>query len=141
MTATVTRLPSPFTVQLVQHGVAEQLARVAYFRTMEHPQADELDCVARFLLGAVGGREATDLLWSQLRDDCQRLWHLITDDWDDRDLDELTDGEWARSSFPSAGYEIDARYEKTRDRLTGEIESAIYRARVAAVEARRAVAL
>jgi len=137
-TASVTPLPGPFTVQPVPHGLAEQLARVAHFRELDHPEAHELNCVARFLIGDVGGRDAADLLWVQLRDDCLRLWHLVTDDWDDRDLDELTAAQYERLGVCSYELEQHARFERTRDRLSSEIETAVHAARYRAVAARRA---
>lgn len=116
----------------VPHGTAEQLARVHHFRQLTDtlPEAHELDPVIRFLLGRVTDhREVLE----QLHDELDQLWSLVSGDFDDDQLDELTDDEHAAAFFPSYGYEVDARYTKTRDRLIAEIEGVIWRAREAAV--------
>lgn len=121
------------TAQQVRPGTAEQLARVAHFRALEHPEAHELDAVAVFLLGDVGDAVEKLSCWDGLRDDCERLWHLVTEDWSGEDLDEMTDDE---AELPwDLG--VDACYQRTRERLIGEIESAIWRARLAAHRAIR----
>lgn len=114
----------------------EHLARLAHFRSLDLPEAHELDFVAWHLLACVGDTIATAAVWEQIQDDCNRLWHLITDDWDaDTDLDELTEDDWARYSFATQQQEVDHRYAATRERLCHDIEHA-----VALAVARRAVA-
>lgn len=121
----------------VAHGTAEQLARIAHFRAVEHTQPEELDVVALFLIGKTGDATEKLALWNELRDDCERLWFLITSDWDDRDLDELTDDDWMRHSFATQEQELAHRWAKTRDRLAGEIEGCIDRHRVMHAERTR----
>lgn len=127
MTGVITRRPQP-----VRPGTAEQLARIAHFRALDLPEVEELDIVAGFLLGDVGDVLHKQELWGQLQDDCHKLWHLLTDDWDDRDLDELTEAEYEASYFPSQGFETDARYEKTVARLAFCIDRDVWLARVEA---------
>lgn len=127
-----TTVPRPRVIP-VTNGTAEQLARVAHFRALEDTQPEELDFVALFLLGDVGDSADKWELWEQLRDDCGRLWHLITDDWDEADLDDPREAD----AGLTAAQEEQARYERTRDRLCGEIERAIHVARYRAAEARR----
>lgn len=128
----------------VPPGTAENLARIRHFRDLltgadgiDAPDAHELDAVAAFLIGDVGGRLETEAVWSEIRDDCRALWHLVTDDWCTEDLDELSEAEWARSFFATAEHEIDRRYEVTRERLADEIEQTIRLARYSAAEARK----
>lgn len=118
----------------VTHGLAEQLARIARFRNLEHIQPEELDEVAFYLIGRVDDRAG---VWERIQDDCNRLWFLITNDWDDRDLDEIPEADWARYSFSTAQQELDHRYEITRARLEHEIESAVRLARYRTAEAVR----
>lgn len=118
--------------QTVRPGTAEQLARLAHFSALEHIQPEELDAVAHFLLGDVGDVTAKAGLWGQLREDCGRLWHLITDDWDENDLLDASEADEGLT----AGQELDARHERTRDRLCSDIERRVYLARYAAIQAR-----
>ena len=122
----------------VAPGTAEQLARLSHFRGLEHTQPEELDAVAYFLIGDVGGAMRAATLWQQLCEhDAAQLWHLITDDWDEFDLDEIPEAEWARSAFATQQQEIERRYEITRDRLTHEIEHAVHLARWDAFKAKQ----
>jgi hypothetical protein len=123
----------------VAHGTAEQLARIAHFRALETVQPEELDAVALFLIGDVGDATEKLALWHELRGDAEKLWYLVASDWDDRDLDELTDADWMRHSFATVDQELAHRYGVTRDRLVGEIEGCIWRHRYAAAELRRVV--
>lgn len=125
-------LPAP-----VPHGLADQLARIAHFRALDLPEVEELDAVACFLLGDVGDAVERLSLWDELRDDCEQLWHLITADWSDDDLDDLRDDDPAWWPFTDAQV-LECRYQQTRDRLEGDIETAVRRHRYAVVEARRA---
>lgn len=136
-TPIIAPLPGPFTAQPVTAGLAESLARCAYFRLLDHPQADELDVVARYLIGNVGDPEASRDLWRQLQPTCEHLWHLITDDWTERDLDELTDAQWEALVLPTHETELDTRRENTIARLAGEIEGAILAHRIGAARAKR----
>jgi hypothetical protein len=119
----------------VANGTAEQLARLAHFQAMEETQPEELEAVALFILGRVR-RDVVDrvLFWADLQPDCEQLWHLITDDWDDRDLDEVPEVDWARFDFATAEQELAHRHERTRGRLVDEIELAIAVARTATAE-------
>jgi hypothetical protein len=130
------RAPQP-----VRPGTAENLARLAHFRALDLPEADELDSVAYQLLGAVGDTNAKRELWEQIRvGDGRELWFLIAADWDDRDLDELTEEQYRRLEPADHAEELDARYEVTRDRLVHDIERTIWLARARAAEIDAAVA-
>jgi len=134
----MTPRPVPFPTVSVQHGVAEQLARLSHFALLDLPEVHEISRVADFLIGDVGGAAQARRLWNELHADCHRLWHLISDDWDDRDLDELSFAD-ARRMDPgaTAEQELMVRYERTRDRLVADIEDRIGRGRYTAVEMRR----
>jgi hypothetical protein len=122
----------------VRCGTAEQLARLAHFRALNLPEVDELDAVACFLIGDAGDSQARRELWEQLRDDAERLFHLITDDWDSDDLDELTERQCMRLPLVALEQEIvDARYAATRERLAADIEGTVRLARYTAAENRR----
>ena len=120
-------------------NLAVQLARVAHFRSLDLPAGDvqELDFLAFALLGDVGDSLQRGALWEQLQEPAIRLWHLICDDWDDRDLDELTDRDAGRFTFATQQHEVDHRYCLTRERLEHEIESAVLLARLCTREVRR----
>lgn len=121
----------------VAPGTAENLARLSHFRGLEHTQPEELDAVAYFLIGDVGGAMRAATLWQQLCEhDAAQLWHLITDDWDDRDIDDPID-EDAALTTPQ---ELEARHERTVARLVWDIEQRISVARYDAAEAKRAAA-
>jgi hypothetical protein len=122
----------------VWHGTAEQLARIAHFRGLERTQPEEFDALAYFLLGDVGDAFTREALWANLEPDLLKLWHLVTSDWEEDDLDEVPEADWVRYSFATVAQETDHRYQITRDRLTHEIEHLIHLSRLAAVEARRA---
>lgn len=106
----------------VAHGTAEQLARLRHFRQLDLPEAHELDPVARFLIGRVG--DATEVL-EQITDELDQLWSLITEDFDDDQLDELTEDDWARHSFATQQQEADHRHTATVARLVYAIEGHI----------------
>ncbi len=112
----------------VAHGTAETLARVAHFRGLTDtlPEAHELDPVIRFLLGAV--TDPAEIL-GHLHDELDQLWSLITEDYDDDQLDELTDDDWARNSFATGQQETDHRWALTVTRLSDDIENYIRMAR------------
>ena len=122
----------------VPNGTAEQLARLSHFAGLQTVQAEEMDAVAFFLLGDVGDAESRADLWDSLRDDCDLLWHLITADWCENDLDELTEDDWAKYSFANVDQELDVRRSLTADRLVLQIEASISVCRIATAEARRA---
>lgn len=124
-------------VRPVAHGTAEQLARLTHFRALDLPEVAELDAVALFLIGDVGDPTDKLRLWQELRTDCLALWYLIASDWDDRDLDELTDADWMRHSFATQEQELAHRYGVTRDRLVSEIEGCIWRHRYSQAERTR----
>jgi hypothetical protein len=128
-------------IQAVRPGTAENLARLAHFRGLDLPEADELDSVAYQLLGDVGDTNAKRELWEQLRDgDGRSLWYLIADDWDDRDLDELTEAQCTRLPLTATEDEVtQLRYEVTRERLLGDIERTVWLARARAAEIDAAV--
>jgi hypothetical protein len=108
--------------QPVPPGTAIQLARLAHFADLDIPEADELKFTGYWILGAVGD---PDQVWESLHDDAIRLWHLISDDWDDRDLDGPDD------------LDEDTRFERTRTRLETELEHAVWLARYSESERRR----
>lgn len=112
----------------VRNGTAETLARVHHFRQLTDtlPDAHELDPVLRFLLGAV--TDPAEVL-GHLHDELDQLWSLITEDFDDDQLDELTDDDWTRHSFGDYQQEVDHRYAMTRHRLAADVESYIRLAR------------
>lgn len=112
----------------VRNGTAETLARVAHFRalTATLPEAHELDPVLRFLLGRV--TDPVEVL-EHLGDELDQLWSLITEDFADSQLDELTEDDWARGFFCTPADEELARWIKTRDRLAHDVESYIRMAR------------
>ena len=126
------------TVHLVPAGTAEQLARLAHFAGLDLPEVEELDSVARFLIGNAGDTAARQELWQQLRDNAEHLWHLITDDWSDDMLDGLRSVDYERHQIDSYDREQELRYRFTRDRLSGSIENRIEQARFAAAAAVRA---
>jgi hypothetical protein len=119
----------------VRPGTAENLARLAQLRWQDTPDAYAADEVAAWLLGAVGDRAA---LWSRLQADCQLLWHLLSEDWDEYDVDALTEQAAELCSFATVEQELAHRHTATRDRLVTEIEGAIWTARYRAHEQRRA---
>lgn len=112
----------------VAHGTAETLARVHHFRQLTDalPEAHELDPVVRFLLGRV--TDPAEIV-GHLHDELEQLWSLITEDYSDEQLDELTEGDWERYSFSTQEQEVDHRYAITRDRLSHDIECYIRMAR------------
>ena len=117
----MTRRPAP-----VPYGTGEQLARVAHFAAADLPDGDHLDDVAWFLIGAV---DDTYGLLHDLRGDLGFLWRLMAGRWAESDLDELTEDEWARLSFPTAAAEVLHRYDVTRARVAADVEAAIRAAR------------
>jgi hypothetical protein len=123
-------------IQPVRAGTAENLARLAHFRSLDLPEADELDAVAFFLLGDVGDTNAKRELWDAIRDgDGQALWYLVADDWDDRDLDDLTETQCTRLPLTATEDEVtQLRYEVTRERLIGDVERTVWLARFRAAE-------
>lgn len=138
VTATIRRLPSPYESEPVKHGTAEQLARIAHFRSLDLPEAAELDDVAAFLIGDVGSPLDRRDLFERLTDDCLLLWHLITSDWDTDDLDEVPEVDWQRHDFPTQEAELAHRYTTTVNRLTETIEGTIRWDRAAAAHRREA---
>lgn len=115
-------------LQPVRGGTADALARVAHFRnlTATLPEAHELDDVIRFLLGAV---DDTATLMAALAEDLDRLWSLATDDFDDDQLDDLSEDDFRRFDFPTYGQEIAHRRTATVDRLSDEVDRRIFLAR------------
>jgi len=115
----------------VAHGTAEQLARIHHFRQLDLPEAHELDDVMRFLIGQV-----TD--WRQvvehLGDDLDQLWSLLTQDFDDAQLDELTETDWERHSFSSYQQEVEHRHTMTVTRLVDSVEGEVHLARLVRAE-------
>ncbi|WP_100499396.1 hypothetical protein [Geodermatophilus chilensis] len=125
----------------VRCGTAEQLARLWYLRAIhagDHDVVMTVDDLVSFLLGDAGDVTARQRLWAQLDADCHLLWSLMDGLWQPDDLDELTDRDWVRMSFSTVGHEIQARYERTRERVAADIEGAVRLARYSAAEARRA---
>lgn len=125
------------TVVPVPFGTAEQLARLAHFRALDLPEVGELDCVARFLIGNVGGNTARQELWQAIRDDAEHLFRLISDDWTESDLDELRDEDWWCAEASPGGHQM-WRWMASRDRLASYIENRILLARYVASAAERA---
>jgi hypothetical protein len=119
----------------VRPGTAENLARLAQLAWQDTPDAYTADEVAEWLLGDVGDRAA---VWDHLRPDCQLLWHLVSEDWDEDDLDSLTEQAAELYSFATVEQELAHRHTATRDRLVADIEGAIWTARYRAHEQRRA---
>ena len=112
----------------VRAGTADQLARLAFHRQLEHADTEALDSVAFWIIGDVGGVGPATALWKRLRPDCLALWPLIAEDWDGGCLD-----------FDPALTEAE-RYEQTLRRLVVGIETAIWIARYQAAEDRRLAA-
>ncbi len=121
-------------IRPVRPGTAEQLARIAHFRAIEHVQAEELDFVALWLIGDAGDAVTKHELWNRLRPVCEHLWSFVTDDWDENDCDDMS----AQEAALPAGHGWDALADRTRERLATEIEGAIRLARYREAEARRA---
>lgn len=119
----------------VAAGTAETLARVHHVRQLTDalPEAHELDPVLRFLLGRV--TDPAEVL-EQLHDELDQLWSLLTEDYDDEQLDELTDADWQRHSFSSYQQEADYRHSLTVSRLVADVEGHIWRARLTHFEDR-----
>jgi hypothetical protein len=122
----------------VRCGTAEQLARLHHLRASTAHDCEIADDVSSFLIGYVGGYAASRQLHTQLDPDLDLLWRLMDGDWEPDDLDELTERDWVRMSFPTVGHEIQARYERTRERVAADIEGAVRLARYTAAENRRA---
>jgi hypothetical protein len=122
----------------VRPGTAEHLARLAQLRWQDTPDAYAADEVAWWLLGDVGDAIAKRALWQRVRDDCRHLWFLVAADWDEDDLDSLTEQECELYSFATVEQELAHRHTATRDRLVADIEGAIWTARYRAHEQRRA---
>jgi hypothetical protein len=123
-------------VQPVAHGTAEQLARIRQFRGLDLPEAHELDPVARFLIGRVP--DPAEVL-EQITDELDQLWSLITEDFDESDLDELSEDDWARHSFATQQQEVDFRHAATVSRLVYAIEGHIALHRIIRAENERPV--
>lgn len=138
MTTNLRRLPSPYEAEPVKHGTAEQLARLAHFRALDLPEATELDEIATFLIGDVGQALDRRDLWQRLQDDAEKLWHLITSDWDTDDLDEIPDADWERHDFATHEQELAHRYGVTRNRLVDGIEMTLRWERSATAHRREA---
>lgn len=120
----------------VLNGTAEALARIVHFRALDLPDAHELDAVARLLIGRVTDhREVLE----QLHDELDQLWSLVTEDFDDDQLDELTEVDWSRHSFATYQQEVDHRHLMTVARLVGSIEGHIGLARIVHAENTRPV--
>jgi hypothetical protein len=117
--------------QTVPAGAAIQLARLAHFADLDMPEAVELKFTGYWILGAVGDPAP---LWEALHDDAIRLWHLISDDWDDRDLDELPEVDYFPGMAPQVAESV--RYARTRTRLECEIEHRVWLARYDAMQSR-----
>jgi hypothetical protein len=115
----------------VPHGTADALARIHHFRGLDLPEAYELDDVTRFLLGRVPD---ADELIEQLGDDLDQLWSLLTDDYDDDQLDELSDRDFRRFDFATYGQEVSHRHSCTVARLVHDVEQRIHVARVVRAE-------
>lgn len=109
-------------------GTAEHLARLLHFRGLADalPEAHELDPLLRHFLGAV--TDPAEVL-EHLHDELDHLWSLITEDFDDDQLDELTDADWDRHDFANQQAELDHRYALTRDRLAHDVETYVRMAR------------
>jgi hypothetical protein len=125
----------------VRPGTAENLARLAQLRWQDTPDAYAADEVAVWLLGDVGWHPTPTELWERLQPDCLLLWHIVGNDWDDTDLDDLHPADadrYDRDLGTTDGMVTDARYEATRHRLVADIEGAIWTARYRAHEQRRA---
>lgn len=124
------------TVHPVAHGTADALARIWHFRQLTDtlPDAHELDAVTRHLIGRVPDHH--DVL-EHLADDLDQLWSLTTEDFDDDQLDELTEDDWAKHSFVTYQQEIDHRHLATVARLVWDIESHIHLARLVHAETER----
>jgi hypothetical protein len=119
----------------VRPGTAENLARLAQLRWQDTPDAYAADEVAEWLVGAVGNRAA---MWARLRPDSRHLWFLVSEDWDEDDLDSLTEQECELYPFATVEQELAHRHTATHDRLVADIEGAIWTARYRAHEQRRA---
>lgn len=128
-------IPRP--TEPVREGTAVQLARAAYFSLCDNPQSDELVSLGLWLLGDVGGASAAYALWRDLEGDLIRLWHLITDDWDDGDLDELPESVAERMAGVPSMWLLEARHEATRDRLICQVHTRVWAARYRARETAR----
>jgi hypothetical protein len=123
-------------VRPVAHGTAEALARLQHFRGLTDalPDAHELDPVMRFLVGPVG--DARQVL-EQIGDELDQLWSLVTEDFDDDQLDELTGADWERHSFATYGQEVAHRHAATVARLVYAIEGHVALHRVIHAEQQR----
>ena len=123
-------LPVPF-------GTAQALATLAHFETLDNPDNDSLRHAWRLLIGPVPN---PDEVWEHLTDELLQLWRLTSEDWDwDEDqLDELTEADWARYSFATQQQEIDQRLGMTIERLSSQIEGYIVRKRYELAELERA---
>lgn len=123
------------------HGLAEQLARLAHFSSLDLPDVAELDAVALHLIGVPGDPAREADLWQQLKEgDATTLWHLLIDDWLEEDLDDIPERDWTRYSFATRQQEEQHRYAVTFHRLCAQIESDVAWARLAAREDARKAA-
>jgi hypothetical protein len=114
----------------IRHGLAEQLARLSHFATLGLPESHEMDEVACWLIRPVENAAA---VWRDILPVCEHLHRLITEDWDDDDLDPC------REDDPVlAVHAVAARHARTVERLTCEIENTVGFARLRHAEIRRA---
>ena len=112
------------TAAQVLYGTADALARLLHFRSLTDalPDAHELDPVIRFLLGPVD--DPAEVL-EHLADELDQLYSLVTEDFDDDQLDELTEADWERHSFATYAQEVEHRHAATVARLVYAIEGHI----------------
>lgn len=115
----------------IRHGLADQLARLSHFVTLDLPEVHELDEVACWLIGPV---HCASAVWKDLRPVAEHLYRLISEDWDaDEDLDD------AREDDPIlTDHEVEARHTRTVERLRCEIENRIGFARLRWAQIKRA---
>lgn len=114
----------------VPYGVADQLARLSHFRALDLPEVEELDHVIYHLIGAV---HCPSAVWRDVRPVCEHLFRLISDDWDDRDLDDPRDDDPILTD-----HEIEARHTRTVERLRCEVLNQVRFARSRYESLRRA---
>lgn len=113
----------------VPYLLADQLARLSHFTALDLPEVRELDEVACWLIGRV---HCASVVWADLRPVAEHLFRLISDDWDDDDLDDARDGDPILTDD-----EVEARHTRTVERLRCEIDNVIGFARLRYAELSR----
>jgi len=118
---TTTRLP---------HGTAEALAVCAHLEQLTDTLGGDAAEVSRIYRLAFPDLDSTEIreVIEHLSDELEQLWHLITADWQDSDLDELPD--LPKFDAMTIKQAQDQAVSDTIERLVKQIETYVHRRRV-----------